>query len=497
MDFAILGQLEAREQGRNLALGGSRQRAVLGVLLLYANDVVSSDQLVEAVWGEQPPASASKTIQGYVWALRKLLGASAIVTRPGGYSMQVADADIDLLRFRRLIHDADSRDTSAAAELLADALALWRGRVLTDLTLHGEPANEIRRLNGLRVIAQTDLIEAELELGRAARRIGDLEDLVAANPFDERLRRLLILALYRAGRQADALKAYAETRKMFVDELGIEPGAELKQLERAILIQHPALDSPTTPSAPAEVDVPAEVDTSTLQAAPDASAPALRSAAPARTPHWAQVVKDALLVSVKRPVDIGIVALGVLLGFAVSGWAVIVAALLYGWRLGMTIRATRNWHSLHWVAVRARSLVRIAPDDELRSQVRQLVAVCIEASRTAEAAARPADRPDRRSLRRLLEQSRDQYNLTRADKLERQITALDRLDAERRHLQEESDRLDVRLERIRQGLFRARVGAYGDELPVTLRESTERIQAACASLRAALDAAGVQSFSSG
>jgi DNA-binding SARP family transcriptional activator len=248
VEFRILGPLEARVDGRRIALGGSKQRAVLGVLLLHANEVVAADRLVDDLWGERPPGTAGKVVQGYVSRLRKILGAPVLATRPPGYAVELDEDALDLLRFVRLLADARS-ERGSAAELLRAALELWRGpAALADLTLHGASALEVARLNELRLAALADRIDAELELGQTPGLIGELETLVTAHPYDERLRRLLMLALYHAGRQADALEAYGSARRMLVADLGIEPGTELQALERQILLHAPELDRPRTAS---------------------------------------------------------------------------------------------------------------------------------------------------------------------------------------------------------------------------------------------------------
>jgi predicted ATPase/DNA-binding SARP family transcriptional activator len=218
------------------------------VLLLSADEVVSSDRLIEELWGERPPASAGKLIQGYVSNLRRLLGPEAIVTRPPGYAIEPQPESVDLERFRRLLAEARGRTPRDAASLLAEALALWRGPLLSDLTLHGAAASERRRLDDVRAAALADRIEAELALGGAASLVGELEALVSANPLDERLRGLLMLALYRSGRQADALRAYGDARRTLVEELGLDPSAALQRLERQMLVHDPELE----PAAPPE-----------------------------------------------------------------------------------------------------------------------------------------------------------------------------------------------------------------------------------------------------
>jgi class 3 adenylate cyclase len=256
MEFKVLGPLEVCDQERALPLGGSKQRALLGVLLLHVNEVVAADRLVDELWGEQPPGSAAKLVQGYVSGLRRLLvpavggGAGPLVTQAPGYVIRLAPDELDMFAFERLVVEARAAaDPQTSAELLRRALALWRGPALGDVTLEGFARQEAERLNERRRTALIDRIELDLELGRHADVVGELEALVAQHPFQERLRAQLMLALYRSGRQAEALRVYQETRRTLVDELGLEPGEELQRLERAILAHDPVLDAP-----PAQVE---------------------------------------------------------------------------------------------------------------------------------------------------------------------------------------------------------------------------------------------------
>jgi DNA-binding SARP family transcriptional activator len=255
MDFRILGPLEALEGGRPVALGGSKQRALLALLLLHANESLRSDRLIDELWGERPPAGAEKTLQVHISRLRKALARGAgngtgdlIVTREHGYELHLDPEQLDSHRFeRRLAHGREelaagrARDAAAALE---DALSLWRGRPLDDLAYEAFAQREIARLEDLRVAALEQLIEAKLALGRHAEVVGELESLIDAYPYRERLRAQLMLALYRCDRQADALQAYQDARRKLVEELGIEPGERLHELERAILAQEPSLALP-------------------------------------------------------------------------------------------------------------------------------------------------------------------------------------------------------------------------------------------------------------
>jgi DNA-binding SARP family transcriptional activator len=256
MEFLILGPLEASAGGRKLALGGAKQRSLLAMLLLHANEVVSSDRLIEELWSGAGPRDGAKALQVAIARLRKALQPGAeedlLVTRPPGYELRLAPGQLDLHRFERLVAEARAAEPGTAAAKLRDALALWRGPPLADLAYESFCQAEIARLDELRLAALEDRLRADLELGRHAESVGELERLVADNPLRERPRELLMLALYRSGRQAEALDAYRAARATLVDELGIEPGRELRRLEQAILEQDPSLD-PATP-APASAE---------------------------------------------------------------------------------------------------------------------------------------------------------------------------------------------------------------------------------------------------
>ena len=241
----MLGPLEVERGGRRLAVGGARQRAVLAVLVLNVNRIVSRDRLVDAVWGESPPETAARALQVYVSGLRKILGAERIVTRPPGYLLQAEPDSVDLNRFESLV-DAGKEalaagDALRASEQLEQALQLWRGEALEDLESAPEAEREGLRLAELRLAAIEERVDAELALGRQAELAGWLQALVREHPFRERLRGQLMLALYRSGRQAEALDHYQEARRLFAEELGIEPGDPLKRLERSILERDPEL----------------------------------------------------------------------------------------------------------------------------------------------------------------------------------------------------------------------------------------------------------------
>ncbi|MFZ0380039.1 MAG: AfsR/SARP family transcriptional regulator, partial [Solirubrobacteraceae bacterium] len=250
MRFGILGPLEvADEGGRGVVLGGRRQRSVLAILLLHANEVVARDRLMEELWSGQPPASAATSLHAHVSRLRRALGEDRrIVTAGGGYLIRVADGELDRDRFERLVQDgagAISRgDWGLACGRLGEALSLWRGPPLSDFAYDSFAQAEIARLEELHVGAVERRIEAELALGRDATVVGDLERLVREHPYRERLRGQLMLALYRTGRQADALAAYQAARRTLVQELGIEPSAELRELEQRMLRHDPSLSTP-------------------------------------------------------------------------------------------------------------------------------------------------------------------------------------------------------------------------------------------------------------
>ena len=254
VEYRILGPLEASVDGRPLGLGGARQRALLAILLTRANEVVSSDRLIEELWGGRPPETAANAVQGYVYQLRKILGADAIATRANGYAIAVGDDGLDLHRLERLMDEGrealESGNAAHAASVLRDALALWRGRPLADFEFEPFAQAEIARLEELRLAALERRMEADLRLGRHLDLVPELETLVARHPLRERFRGQLMLALYRSGRQADALAAYRATREALVDTLGIEPSPWLSALEHAILAQDPAL-SPSEPAPPA------------------------------------------------------------------------------------------------------------------------------------------------------------------------------------------------------------------------------------------------------
>jgi DNA-binding SARP family transcriptional activator len=213
------------------------------MLLLHANEVVSTDRLIDALWGAAPPPTAAKTIQVYVSRLRKELGDGRLATRPPGYALRIDRSELDLARFEQLVGEAARSDPERAADTLREALALWRGPALADLTYESFAQPEIARLEELRWAALEQRIDADLAAGRHAPLVGELGALVAEHPLRERLRGQLMLALYRSGRQAEALRAYRQAQRELAEQLGLDPSEELKRLEQAILRQDPALEA--------------------------------------------------------------------------------------------------------------------------------------------------------------------------------------------------------------------------------------------------------------
>ena len=256
MEFRILGPLEVEDDGRAVELGGTRQRALLAILLLRRGRLVSAGRLVEELYGAEPPATAAKSLQAHVSRLRKALSpADRVESRAGGYALRLEAGELDADRFEAT-HQA-GRDALAegrphdAAAAFAEALALWRGPPLADLGYEDFAQGELARLEELHLSCLEDRIDADLALGQNGRAIADLEPLISSHPLRERLRSQFILALYRSGRQSEALEAYRSARAALIDELGIEPGRAMRDLHRAILRQDPALDAPAGAAPPA------------------------------------------------------------------------------------------------------------------------------------------------------------------------------------------------------------------------------------------------------
>lgn len=242
-DFRVLGPLEVTADGEPLALGGRQQRAVLALLLLSPNRVVSREHMVDALWGDRPPATATNALQVAVHGLRKILGRERVLTQGAGYRLEVLPEELDLTRFQSLVESAREEPAALASSKLDAALALRRGAALADLSGAPFVAAERERLEELQLAALERRIDADLELGRASELVSELERLVSEHPFRERLCGMLMLALYRSGRQADALETYRRTRQTLVRELGVEPSKHLQDLQAAILRQDAALDA--------------------------------------------------------------------------------------------------------------------------------------------------------------------------------------------------------------------------------------------------------------
>ncbi|HEX6022160.1 MAG TPA: BTAD domain-containing putative transcriptional regulator [Solirubrobacter sp.] len=259
MQYAILGPLRVDGADGAIELRAPKQRALLAYLLLSRREEgVPMTRLIDVLWGEHPPATATKALQVYVSQLRRAIGASAIVTRSSGYAVALEPGQLDLDRFEALVARAQDEPPERASELLREALALFRGPPLVDAPLLGPASTEADRLEDRQLEALERRIEADLALGRHPRLVPELEALTGEHPYRERFHAQLMLALYRSGRQADALEAYRRARRTLVEELGLDPGRELQQLEAAILTHDPALDVEPTPSraAPAAPTLP-------------------------------------------------------------------------------------------------------------------------------------------------------------------------------------------------------------------------------------------------
>jgi DNA-binding SARP family transcriptional activator/basic membrane lipoprotein Med (substrate-binding protein (PBP1-ABC) superfamily) len=249
-EFHVLGQLEMVVAGETVSLGGAKQRAVLAVLLLRSGEVVPLERLVDEVWGGSPPPSAAHSVEAYVSRLRQILGGSGttLIRRGAGYALLLGDATLDALEFERLTEDgwnaaAEGRFQDASS-LAARALALWRGPALADVGLASSGRTEAERLEELRLRALELLFDAELALGRHDSIVGRVQALVGENPYRERFVSQLMLALYRCGRQADALEAYEQLRRRLDEDLGLQPSEELQQLSAQIVRQEPQLRRP-------------------------------------------------------------------------------------------------------------------------------------------------------------------------------------------------------------------------------------------------------------
>lgn len=256
MQFKILGPLDVTGASGSRSLGGTKQRAVLAILLLHRDEVVSSERVIDELWGEHPPASAAKTLQGYISHLRKALGEDVVRTHGRGYRLTVTGNEFDVAEFERLAGEGRRAlaegDAVAAVALLREALDMWRGPPLADFAYAPFAQTEIARLEETRLTVLEDRIEADLALGRHRQLVGELDALAREHPLRERIRANLMLALYRCGRQAEALEVYLHARTTLVEELGIEPSNELRDLHQAILRQDPELDPAVIAARPSQ-----------------------------------------------------------------------------------------------------------------------------------------------------------------------------------------------------------------------------------------------------
>ncbi|HEX8771477.1 MAG TPA: BTAD domain-containing putative transcriptional regulator, partial [Acidimicrobiales bacterium] len=253
IEVRVLGPLAVVADGLPIDLSSRKQRALLAVLALHAGQVLSVDRLLDDLWGERPPATARHALQVHVSNLRKLLGPATVGTERPGYLLRLAAESCDATRFevliragRRALHQGNVREASST---LSDALALWRGPALADLLFEPFAAQEAARLEELKLGANEDRLVADLGLGRHTELVGELEGLVERHPLRERLWGLLMLALYRSGRQVDALRAYKTLRNRLREDLGLDPGPELQEMEAAILRQEPSLAAPQAAEA--------------------------------------------------------------------------------------------------------------------------------------------------------------------------------------------------------------------------------------------------------
>src|SRR5438093_1506785 len=250
MNFGILGATEVRDEARRVELPTGRARSLLALLVLHVGEPVAAERIIDELWGEDPPRTAGTVVQGLISRLRRSLepgrakaGPSAILKTAGtGYCLAVAPESVDANRFKGLLDRARGARAEQRSELLADALSMWRGPALADFRYEPFAQRAIAALEELKVQAIEDRIEAELSLRRGGDLVAELEEVIAANPFRERLRGFVMLALHRAGRRADALEAYRKTRSLFAEELGLEPGPALRQLEAAIFREDPGLE---------------------------------------------------------------------------------------------------------------------------------------------------------------------------------------------------------------------------------------------------------------
>jgi DNA-binding SARP family transcriptional activator len=249
--FRILGPLEVTGPGGTIVLSAEKQRTVLGVLLLHPNEVVSQAQFADELWGERQPRSAVKLVQTYIAKLRSMLQAATIETRPPGCVLRLAEGALDAAQFRRLVgqgrYGVEAGEPRQALHKFNEALLLWRGPALADVRFESLARNEVEQLNEERIVVLMDRIDCELLLGQGEELVPELHTLVRRYPLRERAPAQLMLALYRSGRQAEALEEYAATRRVLRDELGLEPSPRLQELERQILRQDPRLEPAAAP----------------------------------------------------------------------------------------------------------------------------------------------------------------------------------------------------------------------------------------------------------
>ena len=297
MEFRILGPLELRDATGTAPLPRRRERVLLAALLLRPGEVVSIDRLIGAIWGESPPRTAAGSLQNAVSELRKTLGPEVIVTRSPGYVLVVEPAAIDAVRFEDAVRGAAHLAPAERAEALAGALALWRGPALADLADEDFVRHEAARLDELRLAATEERLAADLELGRGADLVAELEAHVAANPLRERLRGQLMVALYRSGRQAEALEAYQAARRALVDGLGIDPSPALQELERRVLRQDPdllAIEKPAEAATPRGAGTASRRTVTVLAVAIDDVAATDPECLRARVERFLAVVREAV-----------------------------------------------------------------------------------------------------------------------------------------------------------------------------------------------------------
>jgi predicted ATPase/DNA-binding SARP family transcriptional activator len=316
MRIGLLGELEVLDdEGRAVPVAGAKLRALLAVLALHVGRVVPADQLIAALWGEAPPAGVRNSLQGLVSKLRRTLGAAEVVVMRGdGYALELPADATDVARFEAMAAEgralAAGGDLAPAVDVLAEADALWRGDALADFAYEELASAVATRLTEARLALLEQRLDLELQLGRHQGAVAPLEALVATHPHREGFRGALMLALYRSGRQADALRAYQDARHLLGEELGLEPGPELRRLEAAILAQDPSLDRPAEPAPPAVVVDP------TRPRIPEALTPLVGRDAELR--EVAALVAEHRLVTLVGPGGVGKTRLALSVGRAAA-----------------------------------------------------------------------------------------------------------------------------------------------------------------------------------